>query len=324
MKRAVILAFVCALAGTASAHPMDIGYLRVTGHGAELEIAVDLDIDANVTPEMSLAGCTVGPASETVTGRTRHITRTAHCDSGGAHVLSLPWVHEMPARFQLLAQQGESSLGLVDHAKPEIVIESAHPHVGIVGFIFSGIAHIGAAPSEWRDADGGWKLPDGIDHIMFLLGLLLGGGTLLRLLGIATGFTVGHTITLALATLGVVHPPARVIEPLIALSIAFVAIEALTRRWEKHRWKIALGFGLVHGFGFANALTALHLSTGAKVKALFGYNLGVEIGQLVIVLALAPLVLAAHRRPWARRWVISPIAVAIFVAGMYWFVTRLG
>jgi hypothetical protein len=323
VKAAIVVGFVCALVATASAHPMDIGYLRITAHGSDLDIAIDLDIDATVTPDVVLRGCTVGPATETVTGRTRHITRVAHCEHAGAHTLELPWVTQMPDRFQLLAQQGESSLGIVDHARPEVAIESAHAHVGLGSFIASGIAHIGAAPSEWRDEHGGLKLPDGIDHILFLLGLLLGGGSILRLLGVATGFTVGHTITLALATLGVVHPPSRLIEPLIALSIAFVAVEAMTRKWEHLRWKIALGFGLVHGFGFANALTKLQLSTGAKVKALFGYNLGVELGQLVIVILLAPLVLAAWRRPWSKRWILMPAAATIFVAGMYWFVIRL-
>jgi len=323
---AVALAFVCGLAAVARAHPMDIGYLRITPAGSDLEIVLDLDVEAPVKqPDLSMAGCTLTPPTETVAGRTRHFRYIATCSESGAHTLSLPFVRQLPERFQLLAQQGDSSLGIVDRTNPQVAIEMSHPHVGLGSFIVSGIAHIGAAPSEWRDddGDGGLKLPDGIDHILFLLGLLLGGGTVLRLLGVATGFTVGHTVTLALATMGVVHPPGSVIEPLIALSIAFVAVEAMTKKWEKHRWKIALGFGLVHGFGFANALTSLHLSTGAKVKALFGYNLGVEIGQLVIVILLAPLVLAAHRRPRARRWILMPIAAAIFIAGMYWFVTRL-
>src|SRR5690606_36578708 len=104
-----------------------------------------------------------------------------------------------------------------------------------------------------------WKLADGIDHILLLLALMLAGGTLLQLVGIATGFTLGHSITLALSGLGLVRPPASVIEPVIALSIALVAAQAFAGRREHdhRRWLIAAGFGLVHGFGFAGALHEL-------------------------------------------------------------------
>ena len=171
--------------------------------------------------------------------------------------------------------------------------------------------------------EGVWHIAIGIDHILFLLALMLGGGSLLRLIGIATGFTVGHTITLGLAAFAVVRPPDWLIEPLIALSIALVAAEAFTRKFDKHRWKIAFGFGLVHGFGFANALTRLELSMGDMAAALFGYNLGVELGQVVIALMIAPLVLYAHREGRVRFYVVRGVAAAIFAAGMYWFLVRV-
>ena len=189
-------------------------------------------------------------------------------------------------------------------------------------FLWSGVEHIGAAPNQWHD-ESGWKLPDGMDHILFLLALILAGGTLLQLVGIASGFTVGHSITLALAALGVARPPSSVIEPLIALSIAFVAVEAITGLWKKHRWKIAMGFGLIHGFGFANALAGLDLSTTQMAKALVGFNLGVELGQLILMLALVPLVVLAHKSEFAKRYVIKGLAGLILIAGMYWFVERV-
>jgi hypothetical protein len=321
------LALMTALATSADAHPLDVGYLRVQVAGSDIEVSLDLDAtQTNAPSEMSIAGCPwVAERTQTV-ARTFTRTRTARCSElVGERVLEVPFLRHMPERFQLLAQQGSSTLALVDRASAQVRIsaDAGHTHVGLAAFIASGVAHIGAAPSEWRDASGGWQLPDGIDHILFLLGLLLGGGTLLRLVGVASGFTIGHSITLALAALGVVSVPSWIIEPLIALSIAFVAIEALTQRLAAHRWKIALGFGLVHGFGFANALTELQLDTGAMVQALAGYNLGVELGQLAIVMLLAPLVLAAHRRRWSHVWILRPAAIAIGLAGLYWFVQRV-
>jgi hypothetical protein len=194
---------------------------------------------------------------------------------------------------------------------------------GFGGFVWSGIEHIGAAPGQWREDDGGFKLADGIDHILFLLALLLGGGTLLQLIGIATGFTLGHSITLALAALDIVRIPAEVIEPLVALTIALAALEAFSGKLKEHRWKIATGFGLIHGFAFAFALTELELSTGEMVSSLFGYNLGVELGQVAIVILVAPLVMLLHRKQPAGDIVVKVLASGIFVAGMYWFFTRV-
>lgn len=201
----------------------------------------------------------------------------------------------------------------------------AHLDLGFGAFVWSGVEHIGAAPSQWHD-DGELHLPDGIDHILFLLALLLAGGTALQLVGITSGFTLGHSITLALSALGVIRPPASLIEPIIALSIALVAAEAyLTTTGASpgnRRWKIATAFGLIHGFGFAGALNELGLSTADTLKALFGYNFGVELGQIAIVLAVTPLVLLLQRRPSSHRLVVRALAAAIFVAGMYWFVER--
>jgi len=187
--------------------------------------------------------------------------------------------------------------------------------------VWTGIEHIGAAPGQWHDATG-WKLPDGLDHILFLIALMLVGGRLARTLGIVSGFTLGHSITLALSALHIVRPPAQLIEPLIALSIALVAAEAFLGRFDGHRWKVASCFGLIHGFGFATALHQLDLSTGDLISALFGYNLGVELGQITIVLATAPLILYVQRH---RRFhpIVRGLAAAICVAGIAWFVQRV-
>ena len=143
-----------------------------------------------------------------------------------------------------------------------------------------------------------------------------------RLIGIATGFTVGHSVTLALAALDIVRPPASIIEPLIALTIALAAVEAFTGKFQGQRWKIAAGFGLVHGFAFATALGHLQLTTRGKIAALFGYNLGVELGQVAVVLVVAPLVILAHRYATIGRPATKLAATGIFVCAVYWLVVR--
>jgi hypothetical protein len=332
-----------ALGRAANAHPLEVGNLKLDGDASAISLSMDLDSSvvaklvgadsptdaerlANATYRLSpVAGCTWHGASAITRGRSVIVTDRVTCAPALTELRwSFPFVTRVSSTFQLLVNAhvlGQERVVLLDRTTQTLVITGDAQTVSLGSFVDKGIEHIGAAPSQWHDARG-WHLPDGIDHIAFLLGLLLAGGSILRLLKVATGFTIGHTLTLALATLGVLRPPACVIEPLIALTIAFVAFEALTAKLEKHRWKIATAFGLVHGFGFANALTALQLSRGTMVKALFGYNVGVEVGQVMLVLALAPIVALLHRTPRGRS-VIRVLAGAIFVLGMYWFFTRL-
>jgi hydrogenase/urease accessory protein HupE len=175
-------------------------------------------------------------------------------------------------------------------------------------------------------------LPSGIhhiligpDHLLFLIGLLLLGGTLGRLLLIVTGFTIAHSITLSLAALNLVSPPASVIEPAIALSIVYVGVDnLLVRKGRDVRPWIALAFGLIHGFGFANVLREMDLPARALGWSLFSFNVGVEIGQLLVVVAAAGA-LAAIRRwsPEASRRVAVAGSVAVIAAGGFWFVERV-
>ena len=177
-------------------------------------------------------------------------------------------------------------------------------------FTLSGIHHIAIGP----------------DHILFIVGLLLLGGSLSRLLLIVSAFTVGHSVTLSLATLGIFHPPAHIVEPAIALSIVYVGADNLlvgeqgrdTRAW------VALCFGLVHGFGFASVLREIGLPQKSMALSLFSFNLGVEIGQAVIVIIVATVLAALKRRSPAayRRSVVASSAIAI-AAGVYWFVERV-
>ncbi len=141
-----------------------------------------------------------------------------------------------------------------------------------------------------------------------------------------TAFTIAHSVTLVLATLNILSPPARVIEPAIALSIIFVGAHALIQGNEKRDWRLlfAFCFGFVHGFGFANVLREMELPRAALGWSLLSFNVGVEIGQACIVLAVAPLLAFLYRRsaPLAAR-VVSASSFGVVFAGSFWFVQRL-
>ena len=166
-------------------------------------------------------------------------------------------------------------------------------------------------------------MPLGLDHILFVLGLFLLQRAWRPLLWQVTAFTLAHTFTLGLATLGAVQVQPRIVEPLIAASIAFVAVENIFRpRYTVWRLAVVFGFGLVHGLGFASALRELHLPTSSLVVGLLGFNVGVEGGQLAVI-ALAFLATAWLRDPLRyRAWIVIPGSTLIALTGVWWTVTR--
>ncbi|MCI0666479.1 MAG: HupE/UreJ family protein [Methylococcaceae bacterium] len=167
----------------------------------------------------------------------------------------------------------------------------------------------------------------GPDHILFIIGLLLPGGGIARLLAIITAFTIAHSLTLVLATLKIIQFPAAVAEPAIALSIVLLGLETLyaqKRQRRDHRMMLAFAFGLIHGFGFAGVLADLGLPEGALGWSLAAFNAGVEIGQACIILVVAPSLLALRsRKPIAARRMVVAGTASIIIAGAFWFVERV-
>ncbi|MCC7013877.1 MAG: HupE/UreJ family protein [Planctomycetes bacterium] len=173
----------------------------------------------------------------------------------------------------------------------------------------------------------------GYDHIAFLLALIVAARRLRSLVGVVSAFTVAHSITLAAAALGWFDLPGRAVELAIALSIAYVGAENLLFRRPASRWFEAFGFGLVHGLGFAGFLGDSLLFEPLKTTALLGFNLGVECGQLAIVLTLALCLrwvpgdraLEGQPRAWfAPRWLRLGASAVIAILGFYWFAERAG
>ncbi len=163
----------------------------------------------------------------------------------------------------------------------------------------------------------------GFDHVLFVLALILGGGGLRAILLIVTAFTAAHSVTLALSVLGVFSIPGWIVEPMIALSIAFVAAENLFRRGRSlsHRWGIGFLFGLLHGFGFAGALKDVGLPTEGLIWPLVGFNLGVEAGQAAIVALMLPALAWLGRFTW-RGAALRAASAGIMAVGVVLLVER--
>src|SRR5439155_2566294 len=170
----------------------------------------------------------------------------------------------------------------------------------------------------------------GYDHIAFLVAVLLWARRLIPVIKIVTAFTIAHSITLSLAALNVVVIPSSVVEPAIAASIVFVAVENFFSRDIDRRWRVAFVFGLIHGFGFAGALREVGLPPNAVATALAAFNVGVEIGQVAIVSIVVPMLIALDRlmtpdraKPLRAASLVYALSVLIGLLGSYWLLTRV-
>jgi len=186
--------------------------------------------------------------------------------------------------------------------------------------------------------EGVWHIGIGIDHVLFLLSLLLPavlapsargwepaarfGPVFWDVFRVVTAFTLAHSITLSLAALAVIELPSRLVESAIALSVVLAALNNLWPLVHRGRWLVAFSFGLVHGFGFASVLTDLGLPKDALLVALVGFNLGVEAGQLLIVSVFLPLAYATRRTWMYRRMVLAGGSAAIALIAAVWLVER--
>jgi hypothetical protein len=232
--------------------------------------------------------------------------------STGTLLIRDDWPEVMGAHFRTVLsvrQAGRPSVefAFLEDRRAAALDLATGTGTGWVAFIAMGIEHI----------------LGGIDHLLFLLALLALARGLWQTVTIVTGFTVAHSITLSLATLGVIDVPSRIVEPLIAASIVWVAVENLVApSGIGRRWLIAMIFGLIHGLGFASALTELDLSRQALMRALIGFNVGVELGQIAFVIVVMPP-LAWASRPGRLPRLPQILSVLVAAAGAVWLVLRL-
>ena len=206
------------------------------------------------------------------------------------------------------------------------------------------VQEFGAAESgKWRQfasyvADGAKHIAIGFDHILFLLALLLPavmvrrdgrwepassfGATARNVVGIVTAFTLAHSVTLSLATLGIVNLPSRLVESAIAASVLLAALDNIHPFLPRRRWLVAFAFGLLHGFGFASVLLDLQLPASALALSLLGFNVGVELGQLALVAMVVPLAFLARSRPAYPRFAVAAGSALIAFVSLGWLVER--
>ena len=350
-KRAISsFLLICSVARPAAAHPVPFSYLDVRLQPASLDVQLivhifDVAYDLNVTPMEKLL------EQDTVTARAAAMQSllTRRFDLlGDGYPLKGEWsapeilkdrqsirftihypIGEMPATLTVNANmfpydpthQTFVNVYENDSLTSQLILDHNHSETdyfagtrqGVMAvirkFIPAGVHHILIGP----------------DHLLFLVGLLLLGGTIRQLILVVTSFTVAHSITLSLAALSILNPPSRIIEPAIALSIVFVGADNLlsTGGRDVRPW-IALSFGFIHGFGFASVLKEMGLPTQALAWSLFSFNFGVEIGQLLVVAAVATaLSTIRSRSEWAGRQLAFAGSIVVIVAGTFWFVQRL-
>jgi len=350
MQRILILVAILLLAAPVLAHPVPFSYLDVQLQPGTIEGSLtvhiyDLAHDLQITPMEQLLESSVVAEREAAI---HNLLSPRFGLAADGHSLSPEWLQweilkeRQSVRFHLrysnVAAPGVVSISAkmfaydpqhqtfvnvyerdaltsqmildINHTQTEYFAGTRQGVLAVIRkFIPAGIHHILIGP----------------DHLLFLVGLLLLGGSIRRLAMVVTSFTIAHSVTLSLAALNILSPPARIIEPAIALSIVYVGADNLLAQGGRDvRAWIAFAFGFIHGFGFANVLREMELPARALGWSLFSFNFGVEIGQLLVVVPVASaFAVIRSRGEWARRQLVYAGSVVVIAAGSFWFVQRV-
>ena len=347
MRLLLAAVLACLAPGSVAAHPAQVAHARIAIEERAVEIALSMnlfELDLVLTLDQDLDG-TVSPAE--LEGRRVEIGEYLRAKTGvtaSGRVLPMefralaigrsgdgravveatlafpaePPLRDLTIRCEPLTELGadHTTLARIDARgesrqvmfRPGVTYRPAPGQLAVaLEFLRLGIVHIFI----------------GYDHIAFLVGLLLAGGSTLSIVKIVTAFTVAHSVTLTLAALDVVTLSPALVEAGIALSIVYVAAENLFRpRPPRGRWLVSFGFGLVHGFGFAGVLTELALPSASLVWPLLTFNLGVEIAQVSIVAVVAPVLYAFTRTP-LHVPLTRLASVVILSLGLFWLYQRV-
>ncbi len=356
LSRAALAAALLAVCmpAMAGAHPVPFSYVdvRVGGHETGLAVTVvvhvfDLAHDLGVNPperllERDILAARSDAATALVRGRLA-VSIDGRTLAGAVWARPQPLVERQSvafeARFPAPVAVGRLTVGARlfpydpqhktfvnvyedDALAAQAIVDGGRPEFEY----FSGTRQGVRAVLEKFIPSGVHHILIGPDHLLFLVGLLLLGGTLRQLMLVVTGFTLAHSLTLSLSALNLLVPPAGLIEPAIALSIVYVGADNLLVRGggrDMRAW-IAFGFGFVHGFGFANVLREMGLPGRALGWSLFGFNVGVEIGQLCVVIVVASAFAAIRARSEAAgRQLAFAGSILVMAAGAFWFVQRV-
>ena len=340
-------AVVVALAGWAAncaAHSIGVsrGTYQLTEHGVSAEMVFDRD---ELGPGAASAAAGFAERIHVTTGAEPCECTLTHTQEGAASSLQLRLDFDCPTasgrrairldfwdslaaghRHLVTAAEGARAtkpLSFVHAAEFELLSTEPAPLAG------GGDSNAGAlvAPVQSAPSWLGWlrygieHIWAGADHLLFVFALVLGMQSFRELARVTLTFTLAHSLTLALAATGMVTPPATLVEPLIAASIAFVALENVTRR--RSRTVTVFAFGLIHGFGFAGALEEVGLFSWERPEALALFNLGVEMGQLALLCACVPLVAWLGKRRWFHARALPCLNAVIGLVSLVWFSERV-
>lgn len=251
--------------------------------------------------------CALGPVEPAPVDGGLQLARTVDCPAGPV-TYRAAFLYALPDGHRHVLEVDGAPAGLLDRSSPETTV-AGRVGAGEVAldYVRLGVEHI-------------WT---GYDHLLFLAALLLVARSLREMLGVVTGFTMAHSVTLSAAALGLVTLPSAVVEPAIAATIAFVGVENLWRPTGRRRFLTTFALGLIHGFGFAGLLRELGMPQEHLVTALLAFNGGVELGQAAVVLVVLPALLAARRLPGWEARTVPVLSLAIAGAGLYWLIERV-
>jgi hydrogenase/urease accessory protein HupE len=280
------------------------GFYSVTAGGAALPV-VDVHVDVTVENDLDIKVTYPRPSSSPLVFDAAMLPRLAGRAMAGV-VLTATGVRTFLG--QKVLRPDDTILEIPITAEAEAA--GTPPLPGFRRYLRLGVEHI----------------VTGLDHLLFLLGLLVACRRLRTVAAIVTCFTLAHSVTLALAALNIVTLPSRIVEPLIAATIVFVGAENLARGDEpRGRWVLTFAFGLVHGLGFAAALREIGLgAAGTSIAGpLVAFNLGVELGQLAVAAPLLFLLWQLRRLPWFSRHGARAISLAVVIVGLIWLAQRL-
>jgi HupE / UreJ protein len=365
MKATFALVLMLLTASVARAHIASNGFLTLKSEDARLtgsielairdgELAVGLDRDRDGRVTWNELKSSQSALQNYVLGHLRFMSQDGVCrmhfepievnDRVDGNYLWLPFqancgvaIKRLTIEYTLLAAEDPSHRGLLSltsaDATQTAVLGGTGPARGF------DLVHASAWPAFFEYLRAGvWHIWSGIDHLLFLLSLLLPAVLLRRhgrweavpiaapafinIVKVVTAFTLAHSITLSLAAFDVVRLPSRLTESVIAASIIVAALNNVFPKVTKGRWRIAFAFGLLHGFGFASVLAEMGLPKGARLVSLVAFNLGVETGQLAVVLAVMPLAYLLRSTVFYRRGVMPWGSTAIACVAGVWFVQR--
>jgi hypothetical protein len=286
----------------------------VEAHVARYLEGIDLQFDG-IRVRPALSGLEIPPVGDAALSR-QSVVRLAGAVPAAAKTLTFSYAERYGA-CALRVREGErlDAVWLTNAAR-------SAPYVIGKGFDQRTLADV---VREYAVLGFTHIVPLGLDHILFVLGLFLLSTRMAPLLIQVTAFTVAHSVTLALSVYGVVALPSSIVEPLIAASIVYVAVEnILTPNLKPWRALVVFAFGLLHGLGFAGVLEEVGLPHGQFVPALVSFNIGVELGQLaVIAIAYLALALWARHKSWYRSRVVIPASATVAAIGLFWTVQRV-